>query len=361
MDDHQVASHQKRPPVHQILRDAVADIGSPTTNVKLKDWIKAHYPGIPIGTINAQRVICTVNQPSRVHYPQNQRLRRSNDPRYDFLYCTGRGQIEWYRPEKHGNWIIERDAKGLFAIRHEGEELIYPATRNALRSHPKRKHSTHSSTIPLTQQQIDAAKELHHRLIKWAATDRAFDRLGRQFGWGRESCILKAAVINDLYSTRVYAIWRMAEHLMKVMMNPPDDPADVVEAIASLPDDDGITRRKHWSFASKIGHFFINGDKYPIYDSFCREMISYHLGGKSSPMDTGNPYRTFIVNLNHLRKIFGLTATLRDLDCYMWLAGQYREWLRKHDKAQINSELRSIFEDKDPEVRQLLAILWPET
>lgn len=358
MDDRHAASHRKRPPVHQILRDAVVALDSPTTNVKLRDWISAHYPEIPTGTINAQRVICTVNQPSRVHYPQSKRSRSCNDPRYDFLYCSGRGQIEWYRPEKHGNWSIERDAKGLFAIRHEGGELIYPAARCAVRSRSTEKHPTTSTAIPLTQQQIDAAKALHHRLTKWAATDRAFERLGHHFGWDRESCVLKAAVINDLYSTRVYAIWRMAEHLMNVMANPPDDPAEVVEAIASLPDDDGIARRKHWSFASKIGHFFINGDRYPIYDSFCRDMISYHLSGNSSPMDAGNPYRSFIINLNYLRKISGLSATLRDLDRYMWLAGQYREWLSKRDKAQINSELRSIFMDKDPEVRQLLGMLW---
>jgi len=104
----------------------------------------------------------------------------------------------------------------------------------------------------VTQQQIDAAKILHHRLPKWAATDRAFERLGHHFGWDRESCILKAAAINDLYSTRVYAIWRMAEHLMDVMVAPPDDPAALVEAIANLPEDDGAVPRKHWSFATAV-------------------------------------------------------------------------------------------------------------
>lgn len=308
----------------------------------------------------AQRTICTVNQPSRVYYTQCQRPRYCNDPRYDFLYCPTRGYIEWYNPEKHGNWSIERDAKGILAIRRNGGKLIYPATRDTVRSRPTLKQPTTSKIIPLTQQQIDAAQVLHHRLTKWAATDRAFERLGRHFGWDRESCVLKASVINDLYSTRVYAIWQMAEHLMKVMMNPPDDPADVVEVIASLPDDDGTARRKHWSFASKIGHFFINGDKYPIYDSFCRNMLSYHLGGNLSPISKGNPYRSFIADLNNLRKISGLSATLRDLDRYMWLAGQYRQWLKKRDKAQINSELRSIFVDKDPEIQKLLEILWSE-
>ena len=56
--------------------------------------------------------------------------------------------------------------------------------------------------------------------------------------------------INDLYSTRVYAIWRMANHLAQVMTDPPPD-EDLPEAIASLPSADGRTvERRHWSFAS---------------------------------------------------------------------------------------------------------------
>lgn len=55
--------------------DAVAALGSPTTNVAVRDWIEAHYPGTNLGTIQCQITICTVNQPSRVHYPQGRRPR----------------------------------------------------------------------------------------------------------------------------------------------------------------------------------------------------------------------------------------------------------------------------------------------
>ncbi len=40
--------------------------------------------------------------------------------------------------------------------------------------------------------------------------------------------------------------------------------------------------------------------------------------------------------MNKLREESGSSATLRDLDRYMWLAGQYRVWLKKRAKAQIN-------------------------
>jgi len=74
-----------------------------------------------------------------------------------------------------------------------------------------------------------------------------------------------------------------------------------------------------WSFASKIRHFFVNGDRYPIYDSFCRDMILYHLGRNLYPMNTDNPYRSFTENLDRLRELSGLSVTLRELDRYLWL------------------------------------------
>lgn len=347
------------PFVRLMLREAVEYLGSPTTNVAVRDWIESRYQGTNRETINAQRIICTVNQPSRVHYPQGTQPRTATDPRYDFLYSQNRGQLEWYRPERHGLWSIEQDEEDEFAICCDGGALIYPAARGVGRGTAKQKTSRPPRITPVTQHQIDAANALHHRLIKWAATDRAFERLGRHLGWDHEGCILKAAAINDLYSTRVYAIWRMAEHLMNVMVTPPNDPATLVEAIASLPGDDGSVPRQHWSFASKIGHFFIDGDRYPIYDSFCREMIASHLGRGGCVTDRDNPYRAFITNLECLREASGLSATLRDLDRYLWLTGQYRELLDKGEGARLNSELRSLFEEDDPEIQRLLDQLWP--
>lgn len=58
------------PSVREMIREAVEALGSPTTNVAVRDWVEARYPGTNRETINAQRIICTVNQPSRVHYPE---------------------------------------------------------------------------------------------------------------------------------------------------------------------------------------------------------------------------------------------------------------------------------------------------
>lgn len=351
-------SNTTPPPVRQMIREAVEALGSPTTNVAVRDWIEARYPGTNPGTIQAQITICTVNHPARVKYTQNRLPRTATDPRYDFLFRQGRGQLEWYRPERHGLWSIAQADKGRLAICRRGGELIYTSAQHKPKSSGKEERGKVARVTPVTQAQIDAANALQRRLPTWAATDRAFERLKNHFGWDLEGCILKVAAINDLYSTRVYAVWRMSEHLRDVMRDPPDDPAALVEKIACLPGEDGSVSRKHWSFASKISHFFAKGD-FPIYDSFSRGMIEYHLGRDGCESDGNNPYRDFITNLNRLRQASALWGTLRDLDRYLWLAGQYRGFLRKGKRAQLNSELKALFKADDPELQRLLQQLCP--
>ena len=353
------------PPVRQMIREAVENLGSPTTNTAIRDWIEARYPGTNRGTIQAQTTICTVNQPSRVHYPENHHVRLAEDPRYDFLYRPDRGKVEWYRPERHGVWSIGQDSDGTFAIRCDDGEFIYPHRRGATKTaaHTKPKASGRPPLLVLPSQ-VEAAGRLHHRTTQWESTDRAFELLSKQLpGFSREACILKAAAINDLYSTRVYAIWRMAEHLHQVMTSqPPDDPVELVKAIAALPSSDGSApERMHWSFASKIGHFFIDGDRYPIYDSYCRDMLAFHLGPAQHVRDQANPYRAFLKNIEKLRALSGLSSSLRDMDRYLWLTGQYREWLRSPDDAVTNSELRSLFQDNSAAMQDDLRTLLPQS
>ncbi len=349
------------PPVRQMVREAVEELGSPTTNVAVRDWIIGRYPDTNLGTIDAQRIVCTVNHPSRVHYSENRRARVCDDLRYDFLYRPAIGELEWCRPEKHGVWSIEEDEDGGFAICCDDGELVYPERREPTATPVEPAPKQARAAIPITQAQIDAANRLHARCPQWSSTDRAFEQLGERFpGWGRESCILKSAAINDLYSTNVFAIWRMAEHLMHVMADPPADEDDLAEAIASLPNAEGdAVAQRHWSFTSKILHFFVDGDRYPIYDSFCRIMVSYHLGPGGRVPDAGNPYRAFMANLERVRELSTIEASLRDLDRYMWLVGQYRDWLKKGDEAITNGELRGLFESEEAEAQADLRLLLP--
>jgi hypothetical protein len=108
--------------VWEMVRQAVNDLGGETTNVAVRDWILQRYPGTNPNTIQCQIIVCTVNHPSRVHYPENTKPRAANT-KYDFLYRCGRGLLELYNPEKHGQWEIYEQENGKLGVRRIDEEV----------------------------------------------------------------------------------------------------------------------------------------------------------------------------------------------------------------------------------------------
>ena len=124
--------------------------------------------------------------------------------------------------------------------------------------------------VPLSMSQIEAANRLHSKLLQWQITDRALHALHVNLpGFDIEATLLKVAAVNQLYGTNVYAVMRMAQHITKVMLTAGNmEDTDLVEKLASLPG------RQHLSFASKFAHFFIDMERFPIYDSYAVKMVA---------------------------------------------------------------------------------------
>jgi hypothetical protein len=57
-------------------------------------------------------------------------------------------------------------------------------------------------------------------------------------------------------------------------------------------------------------------------------MLKYHLGKRDYVEDQERPYIGFVKNFHTLKRLAELSASNRELDRYLWLAGQYREWRR---------------------------------
>lgn len=188
-------------------------------------------------------------------------------------------------------------------------------------------------------------------------TDKAFDLLRRHVpGFYPEAALLKAAAINQLYATNVYALFRMAKHIADVVGNPPSDPVDLVELTAQPPIPEGEKKRRHVSFASKFAHFFVDPDGCPIYDWYAAQSVSYHLGrGWLSP-DYAD-YRVFTRAVLALRQSAGLDCSTRELDHYLWLAGLYRWWLRVGDRATFSRDVRELFEKPSAEIAEDLVLI----
>jgi hypothetical protein len=210
--------------------------------------------------------------------------------------------------------------------------------------------------VPLRAEQIEAASRIHERLSQWRAADAALRSLADCFpAFEADACLLKCVTVNSLYGTNVYAILRMAAHVRNVMNNParPTDDVVLVERLAELPAKDGETHRNFISFASKFAHFFVS-PQIPIYDSFAVKMLKYHLATRRGGWDKRRPFKSFANNLQRLRDESGLTVGVRQLDHYLWLAGQCRARdasLPKGGKNnRTNRELAEVLRDPPPEL-----------
>lgn len=209
----------------------------------------------------------------------------------------------------------------------------------------------------LSEEQIAAAVTLHATLAQWQVTDRALRRLQEAMaGFGPEEALLKVVAINALYGTNVFALVRAATHVGKVLGSADLGSAgpELVESLANIPTTSDGRPRRYVSFASKFAHFFINSERFPIYDSYAERMLSLHLGA-SAVRDPARPYEAFTANLGRLMHEYGLGCSYRELDRYLWLAGQYRAY--EKGGRMLNTELVHLFDNPSAEQRALLRTL----
>lgn len=207
--------------------------------------------------------------------------------------------------------------------------------------------------VPLRQSQIEAAKKLHHKLLDWTTAENALDELQRTLPcYSLEIVLVKAAALDRLYNVKVrgQAIHRLARHIAEVMPMPPQDPVAVVQAIIAAP---GV-EKEYKCFASKFAHFFIDPQRFPIYDSFSRKQTAYHLG-RPIPESYGAFYR----GVCDLIRRSGVSACFRELDHYLWLAGKYRAF--RKGQRNIGAELLALLQNRSSEVKALReALVAPE-
>lgn len=203
-------------------------------------------------------------------------------------------------------------------------------------------------SVPLLAQQVDAACRLHTLIGQLGQTDAALVRLGKVLpGFDGEACLLKTVAVNTLYATQVLAITRMARYIKSVLANTDLKAAgpELVERIALLPSDKPGKARQHVSFAAKFCHFYVDEDRFPIYDEAARNVIKLHLGKKEYIINTDSPYLAFCENLKRLRTGARLKEHGRELDRYLWITGMYMRWLKeRHTKnPRVNADLLRAF------------------
>ncbi|CAN5628010.1 hypothetical protein BH09ACT8_BH09ACT8_61520 [soil metagenome] len=206
--------------------------------------------------------------------------------------------------------------------------------------------------VPLLPEQVEAAQAIYSTYTpSWRRVDAALTALAATMpDFNADAVLLKAVVVNSLYGTNVYAIDHTAQHVFHVLdgVELSSAGAELVEAMATVRLPEGKTIR-YRSFASKFAHFFIDNDRFPIHDSFAAKMLREHLGKDAPTPDSGATYMSIEAAFRALAYSAGLGSDTRGLDRYLWMIGQYRDWT-KRPSAQINSELRGVFEADPPEL-----------
>ena len=219
-------------------------------------------------------------------------------------------------------------------------------------------------SIPLKHQQIATVISLRQKhLREWCEAEQALDELGRTFpGWGLKECYLKATALNALYATNVFAINRMAVYIAKIMST--DDIAiarldlsrglNLLKKIGALPaSNGGPAPRNHRSFASKFCHFFVDGKLFPMYDSYARKAIRFHLGKRATKGI--EQYDGFVASVQALRDQADLSCSWRELDYYLWLTRMYLTWKQDCNATRWrDSDFGHLFRKHPPELKAAL-------
>lgn len=205
--------------------------------------------------------------------------------------------------------------------------------------------------VPLGQAQIDAAARLQARLGEWQRAERALTALADSLpGFDSESVLLKVVAVDALYSTNIFVFMRMAQHVEAVLAEASwSAPAwALVDDIGNLEPIAGKPKKRYFSFASKFAHFFIDSERFPILDQYAEDAVRHHLGALASK--ESHRYRAFVENITTLRRLAALKCSGRELDRYLWLAGQHR-------LGASNTELRQLLAEPAEDVKVDLVTL----
>ena len=203
--------------------------------------------------------------------------------------------------------------------------------------------------IGLAQKHVGVACQIYHCFPQWMTNDAALGLLRKICpDFTREECLLKAVVVNILYSTQVRAIIRMARHVESVLAEPEvksaGGEAELVKRLAALPKArEGERNNRFTSFAAKFCHFFIDDKRFHIYDDAARDAITLHLDAKDIEVNDDNLYKAFSKNVTRLHTEANLQCSMKELDHYLWLMGLYKRW-RDYEakKLQVNTELYEL-------------------
>lgn len=166
--------------------------------------------------------------------------------------------------------------------------------------------------------------ELENYHLQECALDRLFHNLCPE-NKEIEDILLKAATLNDFYSTNIFSIFPVAKHILEL-----DIDVRLQKGDLTLVDDlqtviIGGKERHFYSFATKYCSHH-NETDYPIYDSYVDEVLRYYRAKhrfESFANDELKEYSRFKDILVAFQSYYGLNQfSLKEVDKYIWQLGK---------------------------------------
>lgn len=212
------------------------------------------------------------------------------------------------------------------------------------------------TSLPLQLEQIAAASLLMERLDELRRSDRALYALGGCFpGFDGESMLLKVVALHALDASPAFAIPRLVTHFQAVLSE--HDPAacgpELVDRLAEVPGvEDPKLRRRLLGYASRFAHVFLDLDRFPVFDAWAERTLALVAIEPAPIRPNDSRYVRFSREFLRVAESLSLRRE-RDLGPYLWLAGQYRAWL-KNARTPIHRLARGLFESQARELVLLL-------
>ena len=144
-----------------------------------------------------------------------------------------------------------------------------------------------------------------------------------------EDVILKVSVINELYSTSIYSVFRMAQHIVECDIDE-NMKAGNPELVHQIATGHNIRTKKNnkeinfYSFATKYCSWHNQAD-YSIYDSFVEKtLIAYKKRDNFSEFKRKDlkDFKKFQQIVLDFKVYYGLNNTVKDIDKFLWIYGK---------------------------------------
>ena len=167
------------------------------------------------------------------------------------------------------------------------------------------------------------------KLEKYTSQERALNKLFLELLPGNSEItdiLLKASCLNDFYSTNIFAIHSVAEHILSVKDLDKRLKSGDINLVSELEEVKiGDNKRYFYSFATKYCSHH-NPIAFPIYDSYVEKVLVYF-----NKVDKFSSFK--IKDLKDYRKFKGILLDfqryyklerfdLKEIDRYLWLLGK---------------------------------------